>query len=138
MRGEAIDSLAAMADLPSLFVQRVLSSKAEHEDEEKIQRKNLFHMFPIVQDCLVLTIIDSESYSNLVSLDLAKKIGLTTRSIPHPYHLEWYNNCGKTKVTKSARIHFSVGSYRDYAYLSSNNEMCYNNFSSTFRELNGY
>ena len=75
MRGEAIDSLAAMADLPSLFVQRVLSSKAEHEDEEKIQRKNLFHMFPIVQDCLVLTIIDSESYNNLVSSDLVKKFG---------------------------------------------------------------
>src|SRR6185503_2431939 len=25
------------------------------------------------------------------------------------------NNCGKTKVTKSACIHFSVGSYRAYA-----------------------
>ena len=37
--GEAIDSLAATADLPSLLVQRVLSSKAEHEDEEKLQRE---------------------------------------------------------------------------------------------------
>ena len=49
--GEAIDSLAATADLPSLLVQRVLTSKAEHEDKEKLQRKNLFHMFLIVQDC---------------------------------------------------------------------------------------
>ena len=48
-----------------------------------------------------------------MSSDLVKKLGLTTRSIPHPYH--WFNNYGKTKVTKSARIHFSVGSYRDYA-----------------------
>ena len=46
--GEAIDSIAATANLPSLLVQRVLTSKAEHEDEEKIQRKNLFHMFLIV------------------------------------------------------------------------------------------
>ena len=53
----------------------------------------------------------------MVSSDLVKKLDLTTRSIPHPYHLEWFNNCGKTKVTKSARIHFSIGSYRDYAYF---------------------
>ena len=72
-------------------------------------------MFLIVQDCRVLTIIDSRSCSNLVSSDLVKKLGLTTRSIPHPYYLEWFNNCGKTKVTKSARIHFSVGFYHDYA-----------------------
>ena len=113
--GETIDFIAAMVDLPSLLVQHVLSSKAEHEDEENHQCKNLFHMFLIVRDCCVLTIIDSESCSNLVSSDLVKKLGLTTHSIPHPYHLEWFNNCGKTKVTKSARIHFSVGSYHDYA-----------------------
>jgi len=113
--GEAIDSLAATVDLPSLLVQRVLSSKAEHETEEKLQRKNLFHMFLIVKDCRVLNIIDSGSCSNLVSSDLVKKLGLTTHSIPHPYYLEWFHNCGKTKVTKSACIHFSVGSYHDNA-----------------------
>ena len=113
--GEPIDSLAATADLPSLLVQRVLSSKAKHEDEEKLQCKNLFHMFLKVKDCRVLTIIDSWSCSNLVSSDLVKKFGLATRSILHPYHLEWFNNSGKTKVTKSARIHFSIGSYHDYA-----------------------
>jgi len=46
--GEAIDSIAATTDFPSLLVQRVLTSKVEHEDEEKLQRKNLFHMFLIV------------------------------------------------------------------------------------------
>src|SRR6185312_15527636 len=85
---EAIDSLAATTDLPSLLVQRVLSSKAEHEDEEKLQCKNLFHMFLVVQDCRVLTIIDSGSCSNLVSSDLVKMFGLPSRSIPHPYRLE--------------------------------------------------
>ena len=94
-------------------MQRVLSSKAEHEDEEKIQRKNLFHMFLKVNDRRVLTIIDSGSCSNLVSSDLVKKFGLPTRSIPHPYILEWFNNSGKTKITKSACIHFSIGSYHD-------------------------
>ena len=72
-------------------------------------------MFLKVKDCRVLTIIHSGSCSNLVSSDLVKKFRLTTRSIPHLYHLEWFNNSGKVKVTKSARIHFSVGSYHDYA-----------------------
>ena len=113
--GEAIDSIAATADFPSLLVQHVLTSKAEHEDEEKLQRKNLFHMFLIVQDCRVITIIDSGSCSNLVSSDLIKRFGLPTRSIPQPYYLEWFNTSGKTKVIKSARIYFSVGFYHDYA-----------------------
>ena len=113
-KGEAIDSVAVTASLPSLLVQRVLSSKAEHADEEKIQRKNLLHMFLKFNDRRVLTIIDSGSCSNLVSSDLVKKFGLPTHSIPHPYHLEWFNNSGKTKVTKSVRIHFSIGSYHDY------------------------
>jgi len=80
--GEAIDPIAAMTDFPSLLEQRVLTSKAEHEDEKKLQRKNLFHMFLIVQDCRVLTIIDSGSCSNLVSSDLIKRFGLPTHSIP--------------------------------------------------------
>ena len=74
--GETIDSIATMVDLPSLRVQHMLSSKAEHEDEEKLQCKNLFHMFLKVKDCRVLTIIDSRSYSNLVSSDLIKRFGL--------------------------------------------------------------
>jgi hypothetical protein len=51
----------------------------------------------------------------LISLDLVKKLVLTTRAHPKPYHLEWFNNSGKTKVTRSARIHFFIGSYHDYA-----------------------
>jgi hypothetical protein len=81
---EAIDSLATSAGFPSLLVQRMLSSKVKHKDEEKLQRKNLFHMFLIVKGCRVLTIIDSGSCSNLVSIDLVKKLGLATRSLPHP------------------------------------------------------
>ena len=51
----------------------------------------------------------------MVSSDLVKKLGLTTRAHSKPYHLEWLNNSGKAKVTRSARIHFFIGSYYDYA-----------------------
>jgi hypothetical protein len=50
-----------------------------------------------------------------VSLDLIRKLGLETRPLCFPYNIEWFNNSGKAKVTHSTRIHFSVGSYHDYA-----------------------
>jgi hypothetical protein len=72
-----IDSVAAAADYPSVLVQRVLSTRVEHEEEMKIQCHNLFHMYFIVQGCRVLTIIDNGSCNNLVSSDLVEKLGLT-------------------------------------------------------------
>jgi hypothetical protein len=86
-----------------------------HEEEMTIQHHNLFHMYFIVQGYCVLTIIDSESCNNLVSLDLVEKLDLTTRQHSYPYKLQWFNNSGKTKVTKSARISFFIGSYHDTA-----------------------
>jgi hypothetical protein len=107
--------VAAAADYPSLLVQRVLSTCVGHEKEMTIQCNNLFHMYFIVQGCRVLTIIDSGSCNNLVSSDLVEKLGLTTRQHSYPYKLQWFNNSGKTKVTKSARISFFTGSYHDTA-----------------------
>jgi hypothetical protein len=95
-------------------VQRVSSTQLEHE-REKLQRYNLFNIFLIVKVCRIRTLIDSGSCNNLVSLNLVKKLGLTTCAHPKPYHLEWFNNSGKAKVTRSARIHFFIGSYDDYA-----------------------
>src|SRR6266508_2322118 len=70
----------------TLIVHRALSTKVESDD--KIHRHNLFHTFLIVKDCRVHT---------------------------HPYHIQWLNNSGKVKVTQTARVHFSIGSYHDYA-----------------------
>jgi hypothetical protein len=51
----------------------------------------------------------------MVSSDLVKKHGLTTRAHSKAYHFEWLNNSGKAKVTRSTRIHFFIGSYHGYA-----------------------
>jgi hypothetical protein len=50
-----------------------------------------------------------------VSADFVTKIGLTTRAHTHPYYIQWLNNSGKAKVTHTARVHFSIGTYHDYA-----------------------
>jgi hypothetical protein len=112
---DAIDSDVAIVGFPSLLVQRVLTTQLGDEEETKVQRNNLFYMVFIVQERCVLTIIDTGSYNNLVSSDLVRKLGFPTHELCHSYHIQWLNNSGKAKVTHSARIHFSVGSYTDYA-----------------------
>ena len=94
-------------------VQQVLS--AHMDNSEKLQRHNLFQIFFIIKNCHVRTIIDGGSCNNLVSADFVAKIGLTTRAHTHPYYIQWLNNSGKAKVTHTTCVHFSIGTYHDYA-----------------------
>jgi hypothetical protein len=50
-----------------------------------------------------------------VSSDLVKKLSLPTRPRPHPYHIQWFNDSRKVKVTQMVHVHFSIGIYSDYA-----------------------
>jgi hypothetical protein len=93
-------------------VQRVLSGQVD--TSEKLQCRNLFQIFFIVKDCCVRTIIDGGSCNNLVSADFVAKIGLTTSLHTHPYYIQWLNNSCKVKVTHTACVHFSIGTYHDY------------------------
>jgi hypothetical protein len=56
-------------------------------EADKLQRYNLFDIFLIIKNYRVRTIIDSGSCNNLVSSNLVKKLGLTTRTHSKPYHL---------------------------------------------------
>src|SRR3954468_7033016 len=47
-------------------------------------------------------------------MELVEKLSLTTRPHPHPYYIQWFNNNGKIKVTRSVRVHFSIVAYADY------------------------
>jgi hypothetical protein len=103
----------ATVNLRSIMVQRVLS--AQPESSEKQQHHNLFQTFFAIENRRARVIIDGGSCNNLVSSDLVKKLGLTTRPRPHPYHIQWINDSGKVKVTHMVRVHFSIGMYSDYA-----------------------
>jgi hypothetical protein len=94
----------ATMNLRSIMVQRVLSSQPE--SLEKQQRHNLFQTFFAIQNRRARVIIDGGSCNNLVSSDLVKKLGLTTRPRPHPYHIQWINDSCKVKVTHMVRVHF--------------------------------
>jgi hypothetical protein len=93
-------------------VQHILSA---HVDQSgKLQRHNLFHIFFVVKDCRVRTIIDGCSCNNLVSTDFVTKIGLMTHTHTHPYYIQWLDNSGKAKVTHTAHVHFYIGTYHDH------------------------
>jgi hypothetical protein len=94
-------------------MQRVLSANVDHS--EKLQRHNLLQIFFIIKDCRVRTIINGESCNNLVSTDFVIKIGLMTRVHTHPYYIQWLNKSGKAMVTHTTHVHFSIGTYQDYA-----------------------
>ena len=64
---EEVLGMNAMANYRTMIVHRALSAHVDPED--KMQRHNLFHTFFVVNDCRVLTIIDSGSCNNLVSSD---------------------------------------------------------------------
>ena len=96
----------------SLVVQRVLNTQVAQPEQN--QRHTLFHTKGVVQERSIRIIIDGGSCNNLASSDLVEKLSLQTRPHPHPYHIQWLNQGGKLKVTRSVRVHFSMGSYSDY------------------------
>jgi hypothetical protein len=110
---EKVLGTTAIETYKALIVQRALIATVGNDDNR--QWHNLFNMFLIVKDCRVQTIIDEGSCNNLVNVEVVKKLDLTTREHPHPYHIQWFNNNGKLKVTQTPRVHFSIGSYHDFA-----------------------
>src|SRR4051812_38009875 len=96
----------------SLVAQRVLSVQVTKAEQN--QRHNLFHTKGVVKERSVRIIIDGGSCNNLATMELVEKLSVTTRPHPHPYYIQWFNNSGKIKVTRSVRVHFSIAAYADY------------------------
>src|SRR3954462_1869134 len=95
-----------------LVAQRVLSVQVTQAEQN--QRHNLFHTKGVVKERSVRVIIDGGSCNNLASMEMVEKLSLTTRPHPHPYYIQWFNNGGKVKVTRTVRVHFSISTYADY------------------------
>ena len=95
-----------------LVAQRVLSVQVTQAKQN--QRHNLVYTKGVVKECSVGVIIDGGGCNNLASMQMVEKLSLTTRPHPHPYHIQWFNNSGKVKVTHTVRVHFSISTYADY------------------------
>jgi hypothetical protein len=67
-----------------------------------------------VQERSIRIIIDNDSCNNLASTTLVEKLSLPTRKLSNPYHIQWLNDGGKIRVSRSVRVPFSIGAYSDY------------------------
>jgi hypothetical protein len=55
-----------------------------------------------------------QSCNNLASVDMVDKLALPTRQRPHPYYIQWFESSHKLKVTRTTRVHFTIGTYSDF------------------------
>jgi hypothetical protein len=83
----------------------------QFKDEEHEQRSNLFQTQAKVNNKLVKLIIDGDSCHNLASKEMCEKLGLTMIKHPHPYHVQWFSDCGDVKVQHMVRVTFSIHDY---------------------------
>ena len=95
-----------------LVARRALSLQAR-EEEEEVQRENIFHTRCHVKDTVCSLIIDGGSCTNVASTSVVKKLGLTTLQHPRPYKLQWLNDSGEVRVTKQVVVPFRIGKYED-------------------------
>jgi hypothetical protein len=89
------------------------SLNAQVVEEEKGQRHNLVHTRYHVNCKLYRVIVDSGSCNNIASMEVVEKLQLQTGHHPHPYHMQWLNDCRSIKVSSSVRVPISVGAYDD-------------------------
>jgi hypothetical protein len=101
------------AKYPSLAAQRVLIGQITKAEPD--QCHNLFHTKGMVKDHSICIIIDGGSCNNLASMEMVEKLSLMTRPHPRPYHIQWFNNSGKVKVTRTVCVHFTIAAYANYA-----------------------
>ncbi|XP_024006505.1 uncharacterized protein LOC112083017 [Eutrema salsugineum] len=94
-----------------LVTRRVLSVLVNQE--EKLQRENLFHTRCTIRDKVCNLVIDGGSCDNVASKVMVDRLRLETVKHPRPYKLKWLNDTTELKVTNQVTVPFSVGKYRD-------------------------
>ncbi|XP_042404734.1 uncharacterized protein LOC121994921 [Zingiber officinale] len=99
-------------DGQALVVLRALHMQAK-EDDDGLQRENIFYTRCHVKDRVCGLIIDGGSCVNVASKLMVDKLGLPTLKHPNPYKLQWLNDSGEMKVTKQVLISFTIGTYTD-------------------------
>ena len=94
------------------FARHALNMQVKEEDNE-VQRDNIFHTRYHVNNKVCSVIIDSGSCTNAASTLLVEKLGLPTLKHPRPYKLQWLNDSGEVRVTKQVLVSLSIGRYKD-------------------------
>ncbi|XP_042436946.1 uncharacterized protein LOC122022904 [Zingiber officinale] len=86
-------------DGQALVVLRALHMQAK-EDDDGLQRENIFYTRCHVKDRVCGLIIDGGSCVNVASKLMVDKLGLPTLKHSKPYKLQWLNDSGEMKYFK--------------------------------------
>ena len=102
---------ADYSEMLGLVARRALSLQVKEEKE--VQRENIFHTRCHVKDKVCSVIVDGGSCTNVASISMVEKLGLTTLKHPCPYKSQWLNDSGEVRVTKQVVVPFRIGKYED-------------------------
>jgi hypothetical protein len=73
----------------------------------------MFQLECKIQDKVCELIIDSGSFTNVISSDVLHSLSLSIWRLPTPRYMQWMNQSGTLKITHKARVKFSIGNYVD-------------------------
>ena len=96
----------------ALITRRLVKTQVTENDVDD-QRDNLFHTRCFVKGTACGLVIDSGSWTNVVSTMLIKRLQIPTKDHPKPYKLQCLNDSGTMKVVSQALISFTLGKYKD-------------------------
>ncbi|KAL5550396.1 hypothetical protein UlMin_000572 [Ulmus minor] len=94
----------------------------ESENEEEVDDDDMPHFEDAddEQNAVVGDLLVARRVLNMqqvkeeeTSTYLVEKLALTTLKHPHPYRLQWLNDCGEIKVTRQVLVALSIGKYED-------------------------
>jgi hypothetical protein len=77
------------------------------------QRSNINQFECKIKDKICKLIIDGDSFTNAISLDLMHSLSLSMRKLPTPRYMQWVNQSGTKKICTQGESKFSVGNYVD-------------------------
>ena len=84
-----------------LVMQQKLVARANYEDIS-VQRENIFYTHFLIMNKVCSLIINSGSCTNVASLLMVEKLGLSTNKHPKPYRLQWFNEDDDVRIFRQA------------------------------------
>ena len=86
------------------------STSKDHVSCKDRKRNALFHIRVITKQTKIDTLIDNGFQANLISEELVKQLGLTTKPHRKPYRLHWVCKDKRLQVTKQCDLKFAITS----------------------------
>jgi len=82
------------------------------EPDEPEEGEHLFHSKKWVEGTALQFIIDSDSQKNLISVEVVKRLALSTTPHPKPYTIGWLHQGSDLRVIQQCRLSYGIKSFK--------------------------